>query len=274
MNRKERIRIMLEAEGLLPGLAETPRHAAWKKLRNRLGHEPAADSIPPLEIIEKSGPAFRYLPLAAIATLAIGLAGFWLLRPYLYEQTGNRMQAVSGDYQTLIKGSVLRRNRRTISVLNGQALLSERPDGSFKVNIAEGKLRFRLKEKTDLVVEHRLLQIFVTGTEFDFDATKTTGTVTLTEGRLLVHYRGKYSADYQLVAPAVFKFDLLGAKKQAAVPSAVPRRLYRFDLADGETFFGWPVVTRQAMQSIDVLGGGRREIPITEIVRQEPAEAE
>lgn len=264
--QKERIREMMRADA-------GEKNPVWDAFRRQLGNEAQAVSVPPLEIrhAPRSRLTTRWLaPVAAVLVLGVGLL-VWRLAfsgsvnpPVAQNETVQPVPA-----RQLGKGDVFISEKREILFFGGNATLREN-QGRIEIAASELKAAFRLRQKTDMKIEHPLVSVAITGTEFIFDAARGHGVIELTEGSLAVTLK-REAKSVTLRAPARLEFSETGHKLKAEKPSP-GKILYRYDLANGESFFAHPVRHGKASHTVEVLGGKTEEIPLEDIVRFEPVE--
>lgn len=264
--QKARIREMLRAEA-------GEKNPVWDAFRRQLGNEAQAASIPPLEIkhAQRSRLAPRWLAsVAAVLVLGIGLLVWRLafsggVNPPIAKI--NTLPPVT--VRQLGKGDVFVSGKREIRFFGGNATLSEN-HGRIEIAASELKAAFRLRQKTDMKIEHPLVSVAITGTEFIFDASRGRGVIELTEGSLAVTLK-REAKRVLLKAPARLEFSETGhkLKEENSVPGKI---LYRYDLTNGESFFAHPVRRGASSHTVEVLGGKTEEIRLEDIVRFEPVE--
>lgn len=273
--RKARIRAMLAAEDLATG-HDRNIAAAWQKFKTQAVAEAEPVEIPPLRIVRRKFWHEKPQIFAAAALLFVVGAVYLFNAGFRNNQTppvaGSAATAVASR-QHLARGAVFRQERRQITVLSGAADLAQAADGRFEIQTTALQARFRLNQPTDLVIRHPLLTVTVTGTEFIFAADANTGSVRLTEGKLRIRYRGA-STDTLLVAPAMYRFTETAGWQQTQNETANDRKLLRYDLVSGETFFAWQISAGTKTHEVQLLGGKKRTIPVEEIFRAEIAEPE
>lgn len=264
--QKARIREMLRAEA-------GEKNPVWDAFRRQLGNEAQAASVPPLEIkhAPRSGFATRWLaPVAALLVLGIGLL-VWRLA---FSGSVNPPVAKKETVQQVIarqlgKGDVFVSGKREIRFFGGNATLSEN-QGRIEITASELKAAFRLRQKTDMKIEHPLVSVTITGTEFIFNAARGRGAIELTEGSLAVTLK-REAKRVVLKAPARLEFSETGHQLKEEKP-APGKILYRYDLANGESFFAHPMRRGPTSHTVEVLGGKTEEILLEDIVRFEPVE--
>lgn len=273
--RNARIREMLKAEGLLTPDKGAP-NAEWTRFKRELNS--SADGIPPqLEILPpRKSPVTRWLlPVAALAV--VGMVFFlWQMQQGqpATPQVVKKDNAPDTAARTLGKGEVYRSGKREIRLIAGSANLKETAG---KVRIAATNLTadFRLGERVDMQIEHPLIAVTITGTEFLFSATGKGGSIDLRHGSLAIEFKGKDSAErLQLKAPAKLLFTAKShqIKNTDLLQRADGKPLYRYELVNGETFFAYQLQAGALEHKVQLLGGGTQTLTVRDIASVSLAE--
>ncbi len=274
--RKARIREMLKAEGLLTQGKSAPNDD-W--IRFKRGLNPKADIMPPqLEILppRKKQMARWLLPIAALAMAGV-VFFLWQIqqRQPAIPQVVQKYAMPNTAARMLGKGEVYRAGKREIRLLAGQANLTE---AAGKVRIAATTLTadFRLNERVDMQIEHPLITVTITGTEFMFSATALGGSIDLRHGSLEIDLKHAGGGRIQLKAPARLMFNAKSHAVKTAEKSARTdgKSLYRYELMNGETFFAYQLQVGAVEHRVQLLGGNAQTIPVRDIASVSPAERE
>lgn len=275
--RKTRIREMLSAEGLLPQ-AKTKPNASWNRFKKEF-HTSADTAIPRLEILPpREKKLVRWLlPVAALAIAGV-VFFLWQMR----QEQPAMSQVVQNDTaprtagSTYRKGDVYRSGQKEILLIAGNAQLTE---DAGKVRIAATTLTadFRLRERVDMQIEHPLVTVTITGTEFLFSATGKGGSIDLRHGSLAIEFKGKDSSErVQLKAPAKLLFTAKShqVKKSDSYQPTDDKRLFRYELLNGETFFAYQLQAGAVEHRVQLLGGGTQTLAVRDIASVSLAERE
>lgn len=275
--RKTRIREMLNAEGLLPQGKPKP-NASWNRFRKEF-HTNADTGIPGLEILPpRKKKLVRWLmPVAAL--LIAGIVFFlWQLRQGqpATPQVAQNDSAPRNAATTYHKGDVYRSGKKEILLIAGNAQLTE---DAGKVRIAATTLTadFRLRERVDMQIQHPLITVTITGTEFLFSATGKGGSIDLRHGSLAIDFKGKDSSErVQLKAPAKLLFTAKShqVKKYDSSQPAGDKPLFRYELLNGETFFAYQLQAGPLEHKVQLLGGGTQTLAVRDIASVSLAERE
>lgn len=269
--RKARIRAMLQAEGL-GGAQKAPADKAWGEFRQRLRDELQSEKPPRLAIRSNRPGFFRLWQLVpAFALLLLGML--------FYFRNGNvakndapvvaeKKNLPAKTIRTMKKGDVFVAEKRRIRFSGGDAKLSEE-QGRYVLEATELRADFRLKQKTDLKIEHPLIRVTVTGTEFSVDATAAGGSLNLTEGSLRIDLKTDAAAPVLLTAPARFEF---GGKFHRVKKTGLQkdRILYRYEMKSGEVFFAHQIGRPGETHKLELLGGKTEVIRTEDILRFAP----
>lgn len=272
--RKARIREMLKAEGLIAPDKVAP-NADWNRFKRELNSN--IDQIPPqLEILppRKKNVARWFIPIAALAIVGVVFFLWQIQQQPLTPQAVQKETASNTALRTLGKGEVYRSGKREIRLIAGSANLKETAG---KVRIAATSLTadFRLGERVDMQIEHPLITVTITGTEFLFSATGKGGSIDLRHGSLAIEFKGKGKPERVLMkAPAKLLFT---AKSHHVKKSDMPQRadgklLYRYELLNGETFFAYQLQAGTHEHKVQLLGGRAQTVAVRDIASVLPAE--
>lgn len=261
-DRKERIRAMLDAE---KGRLDDQN---WNAFRHEMRKGIEMGEIPELHIAQRR-PWLSYLaPIAAACVIAIGLFYWHLGQSRTTQPTFTEEVKKTSANLALRPGEAYRKGKREIRLLAGQATLSEL-NQRFHITGRELRADFLLREKTDLVIEHPLVTVQVTGTQFLFDARATRGRIDLREGRLRVKYHGRQGKEKEvlLVAPAKFIFSERGYtesdEKKTGLEQDKP--LFRYELVSGEVFYAEQLSLSPTEHRVQLLGGKEQTIRVADI---------
>ena len=274
--RKARIREMLNAEGLLTQDKTTP-NASWNRFKREFQTD-ATTHTPQLEILpprEKS--LARYLlPVAAL--VVAGVVFFlwrWQTQQATLPTVAQAEVVPKTAARTFSKGDVYRSGKREILLMAGDAQLTETAG---KVRIAATTLTadFRLRERVDMQIEHPLITVTITGTEFLFAVTPKGGSIDLRHGSLAIDLKQEHSGRIRLRAPAKLVFtvkshEVISPDKSGRSDS---KPLYRYELLNGETFFAYQVQVSPPEHRVQLLGGGAQTVAVRDIASVSLAERE
>lgn len=274
--RKARIREMLKAEGLLTQ-GKTAPNADWTRFRRELNL--SGDGLPPqLEILppRKSSLTRWLLPVAALAVAGIV---FFAWR----SQQGKPVAPVVAKEniapntaaRKLAKGEVYRAGKREIRLIAGSATLTE-VAGKMRIAATSLTADFKLGERVDMQIEHPLVRVTITGTEFLFSATEKGGSINLRHGSLAIDLKQANAGPIKMKAPAKLVFT---AKSHELIsPERTPRTdgkaLMRYELLNGETFFAYQLKVDPQEHKVQLLGGKAQTVAVREIASVSPAERE
>lgn len=273
--RKARIREMLKAEGLLPQ-DKTKPNASWNRFKKEF-YTNADTGIPRLEILPlREKKLVRWLlPVAALAIAGV-VFFLWQMRQEqpASPQVGQNDTAPRTAASIYRKGDVYRSGKKEILLIAGNAQLTE---DAGKVRIAATTLTadFRLRERVDMQIEHPLVTVTITGTEFLFSATGKGGTIDLRHGSLAIEFKGKDSTErLQLKAPAKLLFTAKSheVKKSDSSQRTDDKPLFRYELLNGETFFAYQLQTGPLEHRVQLLGGSAQVLAVRDIASVSPAE--
>lgn len=267
---------MLKAEGLLTPNKMAP-NADWTRFKRELNS--SAEGIPPqLEILPpRKSPVTRWLlPVAALAIVGVVFFLWQIQQQPLTPQVVQKDTARSTAARTLGKGEVYRAGKQEIRFIAGSANLTE---VAGKVRIAATSLTadFKLGERVDMQIEHPLITVTITGTEFLFSANGKGGSIDLRQGALAIEFKGKDKTERLLMkAPAKLFFT---AKSHQVKKSDMPQRadgkpLYRYELVNGETFFAYQLQAGTHEHKVQLLGGSAQTVVVRDIASVSPAERE
>lgn len=251
--QKARIREMLRADAG----EENPQ---WRKFTAFLKTQLAENETPPkLCYRNQQLSAWRFaLPaLAALLVVAVFIfTHYFTGRNGITPPPSEKLAGSNstGTKKLLRKGELYATQGREIRLLRGEVVLQEK-DNRIAIAAEELKATFRLRKKTDLKIEHPLIHVTVTGTVFTLAADRQQGALELIEGSLLVALRHPHK-ELALKAPARLAFNHKGYTLHAVKPSK-DKILYRYDLANGESFFAYPVREEGGRHVVELLGGGR-----------------
>ena len=275
--RKARIREMLKAEGLLPQ-DKTKPNASWNRFKKEF-YTNADTGIPRLEILPpREKKLVRWLlPVAALALAGI-VFFLWQMQqgqPAIPQIVQNDT-APSTAARTYRKGDVYRSGKKEILLIGGNAQLTE---DAGKVRIAATTLTadFRLREGVDMQIEHPLVTVTITGTEFLFSATGKGGSIDLRHGSLAIEFKGKDRPErVQLKAPAKLLFTATSheVRKSDSSQRTDDKPLFRYELLNGETFFAYQLQTGPLEHRVQLLGGGTQVLAVRDITSVSLAERE
>ena len=269
--QKARIREMLRADA-------GEKNASWAAFKQQVAREFEAEKAPPLEIAggsRRTGrPRFAFAWLApAFAVFLFGI-GFILLRHIhiahekpVVARVDNPAKATP---RTMRRGDVYKAEKREIRFLRGNATLTENND-AITVAATNLKADFRLRQKVNMRIEHPLVAVTITGTEFTIDTVAKGGKINLTEGRLRIDLKSEGGEPVLLVAPIRFEFSGKSHSLKKAEPKT-DKLLYRYELQNGEVFFGHPVRSDESSHTIEVLGGKVETIAASDLLRFAPVE--
>jgi hypothetical protein len=267
--RKQRIREMLAAEGLVSGKAARASRP-WEDFKKQVRGEFSTATPPRLEIQKPARAAgfwlWRLAPAFALLVFGVGL---YLRQNPPAEQINPPV--VKATERAFKRGDVYKSEKREIRFLGGNATLQE--EGG-KIRIAANTLKadFRLRQKVDMQIEHPLVTVTITGTEFTLDTSRKRGSINLTEGRLRIAVKSSPGAEpVLLVAPTRFEFNETSHQIKKAKPK-VDRLLYRYELHNGEVFFAHQVSLDTRVHKVEILGGKVTQIAVEDILRLAPVE--
>ena len=264
--RRALIREMLNAEGLLTQGSQKPS-ASWNRFKREFGTD-ANIHTPQIEILPPKQSALRWL--APIAAVVIAGVVFFLWRL----QTGQQVNPVVVQNDalpktaatTLRKGEVYRSGKKQIRLIAGNATLAE-TDGKVRIAATTLTADFTLRERFDMQIEHPLLTVTITGTEFLFAVTPRGGSIDLRHGSLAIDLKEPRAERVQLRAPAKLVFT--AASHQLFVPekseSNTGKQLYRYELLNGETFFAYQLQVGALEHKVQLLGGKTQTVIVREI---------
>ena len=272
--RKDRIREMLNAEGLLTQGKAKP-NASWNRFKKEF-YTNADTGIPRLEILPlREKKLVRWLlPVAALAIAGV-VFFLWQMRQEqpASPQVGQNDTAPRTAASIYRKGDVYRSGKKEILLIAGNAQLTE---DAGKVRIAATTLTadFRLRERVDMQIEHPLVTVTITGTEFLFSATGKGGSIDLKHGSLAIELKGKDRV--QLKAPAKLLFTATSheVRKSDSSQRTDDKPLFRYELLNGETFFAYQLQTGPLEHRVQLLGGGTQVLAVRDITSVSLAERE
>lgn len=269
--RKARIRAMLHAEGLASGETKSSEKG-WSDFRKQIREELHAEKLPQLVIRRDYHSLFRRWQLVPVfALLLLGILFYFRnagitknAAPAIAENQNPAKKTI----RNMKKGDVFAAEKRRIRFSGGEAKLTE-DEGRYLVETSELKADFRLKQKTDLKIEHPLIRVTVTGTEFSVDAKATGGSLNLREGSLRIDLKTETQQSVVLTAPARFEFSGK-AHRVKKTETLKDKTLYRYELKSGEVFFAHLLARSDATHTIELLGGKTEVVPVAEILRFAP----
>ncbi len=267
--RKRRIREMLAAEGLVRGKAPQASKP-WDDFKKQIRGEFSAAKPPRLQIQKPARTsgfwAWRLTPVFALLIFAVVL---YLRQSDPVKQPDVPVVKAERSFR---QGDVYKTEKREIRFLSGAATLKEE-GGKIRILTSKLKADFRLRQKVDMQIEHPLVTVTITGTEFTFDTSAKRGSINLTEGRLRIDMKSSPGAEpVLLVAPARFEFSETSHQIKKAQAKA-ERLLYRYELQNGEVFFAHPISRDARIHKVEILGGKVAQIATEDIVRFAPVEA-
>ncbi len=275
--RKARIREMLHAEGLLTR-GEPAANADWGRFKREF-NSGAGDITPQLEILppRKSRVVRWLLPVAALAVAGI-VFYTWRLQHAkpLDSQMVQNDTAPKTTAVALARGDIYRSGKREIRLIAGNARLTD-ISGKMRIDATTLTADFRLGERVDMQIEHPLITVTITGTEFLFVATGKGGTIDLRHGSLAIDFKGEHGAKtMQLKAPAklLFTADSHQVKKSRGPAAPDGKPLFRYELTNGETFYAYQIQASALEHRVQLLGGGKQTLAVADIASVSVAERE
>lgn len=258
---------MLAAEGLLPAQKSLPNEN-WQRFKAAF-----APPLTPQPVVElkyrRARKLYRALPWAAAALLGLASAFWWIQNKTPVSESSTIVRASSASTK-FSRGEIYRHGKKEIRLMAGDAQISE-ASGTILVAAQTLKADFRLHEKTSMRIEHPLVSVAITGTEFIFDASPGHGTIVLRHGSLSVIFRNPQQGEdtLRMTAPAKLTFTqtrhTLDTKVVATDTSDKP--LFRYELSDGETFYAFQLATSRELHRVHLLGGKEQVVRVGDIVR-------
>lgn len=271
--KKARIREMLAAES-----GKTP-HTDWARFKQQIRREVVSNEIPQLEIADqKTTSIMKWLP--AIAAVIVAGVVLFSLREPAHEKTNNELLTQKSEAvvapRTMQRGDVYRSGRREIHFLSGAAQFKAHDNRLF-IEATNLKADFKLNQKTDLTIQHPLITVTVTGTQFVFDATASGGRIRLTQGSLRINLKNPTMPNpVLLTAPVLFEFadKTHHTKPIAQKKTALDKPLYRYELTNGEVLYAEQLATNEQIHRVQLLGGKEQVIAVGDIASVGPALSE
>jgi hypothetical protein len=268
--RKARIRELLKAEGL-----DTDREIrsikAWDDFKKQVKQEFLSAKSPRLEIYRERQSFFRLWQLApAFALVLLGMFLFFRQSATVKQENPAIVESKI-PVKSFKQGDVFVSGKREIRFFSGSAMLTQTED-RIRIQTSELKANFKLRQKVDMQIEHPLVTVTITGTEFTLDTSAKRGSINLTEGRLRVDLKSSLAAKpVFLVAPIRFEFSETFHQIKKA-DRKEDRPLYRYELQNGEVLFAHRISSDARTHKVEILGGKVQQIATEDILRFGPVE--
>lgn len=260
---------MLAAEGLLPA-QKSLLNENWRRFKAAFA--PPRTPQPVVELkYRRARKFYRALPWAAAALVLVGFSiAFWFIQSESRTAEKSTIARTNIAPKKFSHGEIYRHGKKEIRFMAGDAQISE-TRGTIRVAAETLKADFRLHEKTDMRIEHPLVSVAITGTEFVFDASPARGTIVLRHGSLSITFRNPQQGEDTLRMTAPAKLDFTQTRhtldRKVVATDTSDKPLFRYELADGETFYAFQLATSRERHRVHLLGGKEQIVRVGDIVR-------